>query len=159
MILIFLTTLFISFCFSIILRTTPISMGLWVFGLALSTALISSLIFNKWLRFLIFLIYIGGLLVMFAYFAAVAPNQQLNIINLFLNIIFTFVLFIGLISTLPTLIPIQTLIAQNQAVIQLLFSKNILIIIFLGIILFLALIAVVKVSSLSKGPLRPFNYV
>lgn len=62
-------------------------------------------------------------------------------------------------STLPALVPIQTLIAQNQAVIQLLFSKNILIIVFLGIILFLALIAVVKVSSLSKGPLRPFNYV
>lgn len=159
MLLLFTITLFISFSTSIILRSTPISMGLWIFSLALSSAILSSIIFNKWLGFLIFLIYIGALLVIFAYFVAVAPNQQLNILNLFINTIFTFFSFYGLNTILPNLINSFTLITSNQPIIQLIFSKNIMILLLLGTVLFLALVAVVKVSSLSKGPLRPFNYV
>lgn len=35
--------------------------------------------FSRWFGFIIFLIYIGGILVIFAYFTAIQPNQEIRI--------------------------------------------------------------------------------
>lgn len=135
----------------------PLSLGLWIWLLALITAIISAYRLNSWFGFIIFLIYIGGILVIFAYFAAIAPNQHLFITQLILVTFVPLILWITFISiqsltpsfNFPTISPsIPTIILLNIAPITL-----------LALILFLALVAVTKVSFFNIGPLRPFSYV
>ena len=156
-------SLFISLTLSLILASSPLSIGLWVLLIALARALFVGVLFNSWFSFIIFLIYIGGILVIFAYFAALTPNQPLGIFSIILCsfislILFSFIFFIYLpspsillnIENFPDTI-ISTSILYSPS------NSNILLL--LATILFFVLVAVVKVANINKGALRPFNYV
>lgn len=159
MLLSLITSLVLSLSFSIILAGTPLILGLWVLLIALFISTLIGLTTYSWLGLLVFLIYVGGILVMFAYFTAIQPNQYFNIIYIKPLLITTFILFITITITSHNTL----LISQNHSTIPSILSLyhliNIPILILLGLILFLALIAVVKVSKSLLGPLRPFNYV
>lgn len=151
--LIILATLSISI--SIIITSTPLAIGLWVLILALISSFATSSILFSWYGFIIFLIYIGGILVIFAYFMAIQPNHQLRLSGpsaAALTTLFA-LLLVGLPESIlhssPTSFWITTLYNIN----------NIPIILLLALVLFLALLVVVKVSSFFIGPLRPFIYV
>nr|YP_010502215.1 NADH dehydrogenase subunit 6 [Leocrates chinensis]UXC96460.1 NADH dehydrogenase subunit 6 [Leocrates chinensis] len=149
-----LTLLMVSFGLSIILATTPVSLGAWILILALLTSSTLGSATYSWFGFIIFLIYIGGMLVMFAYFAAIQPNQEMK-----MKPSLTLLLLTLLALPLPLKTPIINSITSNSPSIWVLFSQqNIPILLILGLILFLALVAVVKISQSSAGPLRPFNF-
>ena len=148
--------LFISICLSIfmtiILRLTPLLLGLWILLIAIITSLIVGIISTSWFGFIVFLIYIGGILVIFVYFAAIQPNQCIS-----------FSLIIGLTSYITVIIIfINTskrinLIIMEEIILSSLYRYiRIPLLGFLGIVLFFALVAVVKVSVMIQGPLRPF---
>lgn len=158
-----LITLFISFtislALSIYLISTPILLGLWILLLALSISLTISIFLRRWLSLFIFIIYIGGILVIFAYFIALSPNQFISI-----NILIPFILTVSFSAIYLTFItsfsfPSNSFITtSSQPVIPYLLQIfNLPMLILLALILFFALVAVVKISSLTLGPLRPFN--
>uniref|UniRef100_UPI0030E484A5 NADH dehydrogenase subunit 6 n=1 Tax=Synelmis amoureuxi TaxID=3053537 RepID=UPI0030E484A5 len=150
-------TLTISLSLSIFMASTPLALGLWIFALALTVSAMISYITYSWLGFLVFLIYIGGLLVMFAYFAAIQPNQHLEMAKLSSTLLLSSTI-ISISMPSPMLTP--SLISSHKDSIpslQILYLKeNIPILLTLGLILLLALIAVVKISQNNQGPLRPF---
>ena len=134
------------------LSSNPLTLGI----LILLTALLLSSIFassiSSWLAFLIFLIYIGGILVIFSYFVSVIPNQTLSI-NQLKFITITFIL-LTILSQWLLLTPI---IKFSTPQINLIYtSSNTPILIFLASTLFLIIVIVVKISSQRKGPLRSF---
>lgn len=156
MLLIFLTSLTVSLSFSIILSSSPLTIGLWVLLLALSLAAVVTSTISPWFGLTIFLIYVGGILVIFAYFAALTPNQPHEMLKILLTLLFTITLI-----TLPSLLlgnlsqsfasyclskPELTIIAP--------WTSSVFIIVV--IILFFILVSVVKVADIFKGPLRPF---
>ena len=148
--LFFLTLLITS---TIIILTNPISIGLSILFLALVITVSTSSFSSSWLAFLIFLIYISGILVLFAYFVSLTPNQQPNT-----NII------IYIISPLSSLLFIFILInckhpinfVSNWDISEIYNTANRLILIIIALTLLLTIIIVVKLSTLTKGPLRPF---
>nr|ALQ78858.1 NADH dehydrogenase subunit 6 [Glycera cf. tridactyla FS20] len=140
---------------SIILTFSPLAMGFWVLMIALLTASCTALSMSSWFGFIIFLIYIGGMLVMFAYFTAIQPNQQFKILTPLLATIITS--FIMPIYLNPSLI--NNINLKNWWVTTMYDTMNIPSLIFLALALFLALISVVKISFLNRAPLRPFMYV
>jgi NADH-ubiquinone oxidoreductase chain 6 len=56
------------------IRLNPIRLGVIVWAVALMSALIMGLLVYSWFGYIIFLVYVGGLLVIFGYFAAISPN-------------------------------------------------------------------------------------
>lgn len=148
-------SLCLTLTITIILLFTPLYLGLWILLLALSISVLIGPITSSWFRFIVFLIYIGGILVIFAYFAAIQPNQDLKITPLVLLTLSTTILIFSIIPLKSILVPISF----TPAITSLFHIHNIPILIALAIILFLALIAVVKISHINYGPLRPFNYV
>ena len=160
MLLIISSTIFLSLSLSIIISSSPLSIGLWILLIALSASWLRSILFNTWFAIIIFLIYIGGILVIFAYFTALTPNQPLEIITIWTSFLsaFTLTLFLIYISNSSSSLLLSPIISfHTPSITSLLFPKNIFIILLLAISLFFILVAVVKIATLSKGPLRPFK--
>jgi hypothetical protein len=71
----FVLIVIISFCFRLILiSVNSVSLGIIVWAVALVSSLIIRLMVYSWFGYVIFLVYVGGLIVMFGYFAAIGPN-------------------------------------------------------------------------------------
>ena len=143
----------LSLGLSIVLAFTPLALGLWVLILSMSISFLTSLIYSSWFGFILFLIYIGGILVMFAYFVSIQPNQQFRLKNSFL---FSFIVFINLvIRDYPVTINLVSRI--NWWINSLFDLSNVRIVILLGFVLFLALVMVVKITTFIMAPLRPYR--
>lgn len=149
----------IRLSFSIMLANSPLILGSWILLIALSISFILRVLTLSWLGILVFLIYIGGILVIFAYFTAIQPNQHFQINNMLLVFLFTFIPIIVILITNNKTPTVEINNLQIDSLISLYHWHNIITLFLLGALLFLALVAVVKVSKSTLGPLRPFNYV
>lgn len=129
------------------------------------------LIKTFWFSYILFLIFLGGILVLFIYITSLASNEIFSFSSKILTII---ILIIGrfLIITffrdkiivslynlswdVSTMIKSERLINENRIILNKLcnFPVN-LITILLIIYLFLTLIAIVKITNIFEGPLRP----
>lgn len=147
-------TLLITFIAARFIAISPVSLGFTVLLIALIISILIVPLITSWFRFIMFIIYVGGILVIFSYFAALQPNQHIT------NWSWGFLPAI-IIAALLTIIDLQPItVPVYRVYIDLLFTyQNRLIILFIGLLLFLALIIVVKVSHSHEGPLRPFFYV
>lgn len=133
----------------------PIQITLIIIFIALIIASLFCSTLSSWYAFLIFLIYVGGILVIFAYFTASSPNQQ-NIRNkkIIKNIlIFIPIRFILSIITNNTINITQT---KSHQLIRIFTSHNIYTLIIITLVLLITIVIVVKLCSRSKGPLRTF---
>nr|QNN93041.1 NADH dehydrogenase subunit 6 [Platynereis sp. 1 PA-2020] len=154
MTLLILNTTIITFFFSCLISLSPVNLGITVLLTALSIASIISISASSWFGFIMFIIYVGGMLVMFAYFAALQPNQYITSWSWLLTPSW----FLGLLSMLYNNTSIfWTSFTPN--VTEIYSSANIAIPLLLALVLFLALIVVVKTARANEGPLRPFSYV
>lgn len=152
MISILSSILLLGLSLSFIVCPTPLALALWVLSTALTGAALVGRSLYSWFGFIIFLIYIGGILVIFAYFLALQPNQQIKIKLPALALITALII-------LPwTITPAPLHSSWHQFWLSsLIATYNIPIMVILGLVLFLALLVVVKASSFFRGPLRPFN--
>nr|QGZ09963.1 NADH dehydrogenase subunit 6 [Eisenia nana] len=146
----------ITSTFTLYLASTPIILGVNILIMSLLLSAVFSSFISSWFAFLIFLIYVGGMLVMFAYFLALVPNMQMGESN---NMLYSLISFI----TLSTLfyfsnIKIPTITEMCQGNSLLYFKSAAPFLILLALILLFTMIIVVKLTTLSKGPLRPFMY-
>lgn len=136
--------------------------------------LITGLIIKRfWFSYILFLIFLGGLLVLFIYVTSLASNEIFNFSNKTLyfltTIFFIFITIFLLIDNLlilnnlitqerDYLISIKSFIIENSIHLNKLYNFPInLITILLMIYLFFTLVAVVKITNIFEGPLRPKN--
>lgn len=155
--LLFILILSFTLALSLVLASSPLFLGLWVLILALRVSLLLGLTTISWLGLFIFLIYVGALLVIFAYFVALAPNQIIEAKIIFILSVATYFSLIFILY--PNFIVLASDFSYlSQSPIIALFSlSNILIFLFLALVLFFALVAVVKIRTIVSGPLRPFS--
>lgn len=137
---------------NIILATSPISIGLVIILITLSLTIFYATTLSSWIALLIFLLYAGGMLVIFSYFVAITPNQFL-FGNTYLTIIVILTITSLLIAS-NTISPISPNIHPITSTLYL--SNNTPLLLILAILLLLAIIVVVKISSQTQGPLRSF---
>lgn len=160
--MIFLATLSLLAALAVTLPLiiTPITLGIWVFLLAITAAALTALISSRWFRLILFIIYIRGILVIFSYFAATAPNQiirvSLNYITFFVILIFLYVVIFNInIDFLPNLYLRNKPNLNSFSYLFSISQNNLLL--FLAVLLLIALIFVVKIANRKGGPLRPFS--
>ena len=147
------------------LMAQPLSLGL---AIIVSTLLICSLtriMLSSWYGYILFLIYVGGLLVIFAYVAALSPNLLFGrgspllffiILLIPLTIIFYFfpIKDFSIVTSINTYSELKYLKRYGTELVS---PESVSILIGLGIILLLNLIVVVKICYYQHASLRPFN--
>lgn len=153
--LLFLTLTIVRIIF---LAHSPHVLGLCLLIFTRIAALVVTISTSSWFRYILFLVYVGGLLVIFAYFTALAPNQLTPVNHILLAL--TFSLISSFLSS-THFFPLFTCLALTAQPLNnltpLLCPPNNFALLFLAIILFLALLTVTKISNRSAGPLRPFT--
>nr|BDQ43802.1 NADH dehydrogenase subunit 6 [Metaphire megascolidioides] len=137
------------------LSTTPIMLGINILTMALLLSATLATSMSSWYAFLVFLIYVGGMLVMFAYFLALSPNQQMPTTGNVVYMLVTLVTLTTVAITTKTKISITQEMYQDNTYLYSMSTAPALIL--LALILLLTMVIVVKLTSRSKGPLRPFN--
>jgi hypothetical protein len=140
--------------FSIFLAINPLTIGILILIIALLLSITFAYAMSSWLALLLFLIYIGGILVIFSYFVSIIPNQTIAF-QFIISSIFLSIISISIIIQFINISPTITTIINNQ--LNFIYLKiNSPILITLALILLFTIIVVVKLTTLSKGPLRPF---
>nr|YP_010274836.1 NADH dehydrogenase subunit 6 [Celaenorrhinus aspersus]UJV31526.1 NADH dehydrogenase subunit 6 [Celaenorrhinus aspersus] len=154
----------------------PLSMGLMILIQTFMTCLISGLTsYTYWFSYILFLTFLGGLLVLFIYVASIASNEMF--IFSIKNKIFMFLMF--------TIIPIMSIIFMNNLnwmnlsinshemnnffnfmlffnnencinLSKLYNKQTYFLMIMMIIYLLITLIAVVKITNIFYGPLRSY---
>nr|WLD05592.1 NADH dehydrogenase subunit 6 [Escarpia spicata]WLD05626.1 NADH dehydrogenase subunit 6 [Escarpia spicata] len=148
-------SLMATLTFSLMLSFNPVTQGMFILLISL-TSTIMLLLMSSWYAIILFLIYISGMLVMFAYFSATSQNSKLEINLLFPSMIFMFLMFMMILILTPPHLNSNFFLSLTNSQSDLFISFNIPILTFLISALFLALICIVKICTKDKGPLRPF---
>nr|YP_010713460.1 NADH dehydrogenase subunit 6 [Haemadipsa yanyuanensis]WDA96161.1 NADH dehydrogenase subunit 6 [Haemadipsa yanyuanensis] len=137
--------------------SSPVMMLLMILFNSLLLSMIIAFNLSSWYAFLMFLIYIGGMLVMFSYFVAISPNQYIKMkLMLFSPVL------IMLMLLLNSYIYGSTMSMNNlffNFILMMYKNESNFCTLFLILLLMLMMLMVSKLMKLSKGPLRPFMYV
>jgi len=150
-----LTLIILSISINIFIIINPLSIGVSILFIALTVAILFSYSISSWIAFLIFLIYIGGILVIFSYFVSLTPNQTINILSIILILSSTYIILLSIITInniKPKFSPLY-IIQSNSFYLK----SNSSILVLLATILLITIIIVVKLTINFKGPLRPVN--
>ena len=131
-----------------IVAQQPLRMGIFLLFYCFFSSLIVYTFFSSWFSFSLFLIYIGGMLVLFGYILVLVPNF---VFSVKISGIFFLVLIIFIFSPSGAL-------AQGISFFSFRFFglSNMFVYLSLAIILFIALVSVAKVCFFQVGALRPF---
>nr|YP_010253741.1 NADH dehydrogenase subunit 6 [Cochylidia moguntiana]QTZ18158.1 NADH dehydrogenase subunit 6 [Cochylidia moguntiana] len=167
-----LTIMMISFFMFFL--THPLSMGMMILIQTVMICLISGMLINTyWFSYILFLTFLGGLLVLFIYVSSIASNELFKN-NFFFNKIMMFsIMIISLLtlyflkklnwmntffnSEMENFFEFNNLFFNNENKLNLskLYNNQTFLMMMMMIIyLFIALVAVVKITNIFYGPLR-----
>nr|UBA16556.1 NADH dehydrogenase subunit 6 [Limenitis homeyeri] len=152
----------------------PLAMGILILIQTLFTCLISGMLINTyWFSYILFLIFLGGLLVLFIYVSSVASNELFKI-HFTEKFSYIYIIFIMIFSILYKNNLIWMNFSFNDEMInffnsnlffnneynfnlsKLYNNQNYFMMMMLIIYLFITLVAIVKITNIFFGPLRSF---
>nr|YP_009973063.1 NADH dehydrogenase subunit 6 [Cancer pagurus]QNH68750.1 NADH dehydrogenase subunit 6 [Cancer pagurus] len=159
--------LILSFLFTRV--THPLSMGLILLTQTIMISLSAGIYTHSfWFSYVLFLIFLGGMLVLFIYVASLASNEMffaslmtlLIYTFLFLSFTFLIILLDPLITShfsLASSSSIELNLSPSQFTMWLYSKTSMNFTLFIVSYLLLTLIVVIKIINLFKGPLRLSN--
>nr|YP_010449385.1 NADH dehydrogenase subunit 6 [Jamides bochus]UTT74589.1 NADH dehydrogenase subunit 6 [Jamides bochus] len=174
MIKMFLSLSLIFISLSMIFINHPLSMGMMILIQTLLLCLMSGMLINTyWFSYILFLIFSGGLLVLFIYVSSIASNEMFKIsmkikmisfMYIILTMIFSFYLknnlyFMNKMINEEMMMFFNSFFYDyNNINLSKLYNEQTYFLMMMMIIyLFITLIAVVKITNIFFGPLRSFN--
>nr|AFQ62251.1 NADH dehydrogenase subunit 6 [Osphya bipunctata] len=144
----------------------PLSLGMILLIQTLLISLITGMLnLNFWYSYIIFLILIGGMLILFIYMTSIASNEKFKFNTKLILLMILLASFIILLNSFQLIQFNKTIDYSNWISFsknQISFTKfasypNYKLILFLFIYLLITLIACVKITHFKKGPLRQSN--
>nr|YP_010462928.1 NADH dehydrogenase subunit 6 [Epeorus unispinosus]UUJ36781.1 NADH dehydrogenase subunit 6 [Epeorus unispinosus] len=167
-----LLTLCLATGFNFLHMSHPLAMGLTLLCQTLLIALVTGLCAPTfWFSYILFLVFLGGMLVLFIYVTSLASNEMFSVSSHFMLLTLIFVATIGglnLLNDPTTWLPSnpsdQALVSDWNSppltlhlLVKLYNTPTYALTLLLVLYLFLTLIAVVTVTQIFAGPLRPKN--
>nr|YP_009775568.1 NADH dehydrogenase subunit 6 [Pontia edusa]QJA15794.1 NADH dehydrogenase subunit 6 [Pontia edusa] len=155
--------------------THPLSMGLMILIQTLLLSLLLGIYINTyWFSYILFLVFLGGLLVLFIYVSSVASNEMMNFsLKMKMYLLFSIIMFIlfsifkmknyylfnnFINNEMNNFNEYFLFFNENKISLSKLYnSQTFLMIMMIIIYLFITLIAVIKITNIFFGPLRSFN--
>nr|UXW64313.1 NADH dehydrogenase subunit 6 [Leptocimbex sp.] len=160
MLMMFLNSINFLFC------KTPLSMGLILLAQTLMISLNSNLnAFNSWFSYILFLIMLGGMLILFIYITSLTSNlkfkfnKKLIFINIILLLMLIYFIFNNNMKWHLDFLNMNNLDLEMNFTIKhylkkMFFYPNYKILLMMINYLLLTLFIVVKIININKGPLR-----
>nr|YP_010583804.1 NADH dehydrogenase subunit 6 [Pteroctopus tetracirrhus]UXN84000.1 NADH dehydrogenase subunit 6 [Pteroctopus tetracirrhus] len=167
MVLMMIFSLGFSLVSVLIVLIQPLSLGFLIMLINIFMSVMVSFFIYSWYGFMLFLVYIGGLLVMFMYIISLIPNLIFFSSGMMLYMLIGFMGFFlmnmivmyGNLDVNVMKIKVMEISNSSMGLSSLIMSKyNFVCYVFLGILLLLILISVVKICYYCEGPLRVFKY-
>nr|ANZ03372.1 NADH dehydrogenase subunit 6 [Pleuropoma jana] len=160
----FISSVLMAFLFFMPFMAKPLSLGLIVILIVLFWCILVNVCLSSWFSYVIFMIYVGAMLVMFIYVSSLIPNSKFKFDKLmfiffvsFLSIFFIFINF-----SFVSLCMSPSVWLKNQLFLKIglvITSRfNISSLFSLILVLLFVLVIVVKICNLNGGALRRFNY-
>ena len=165
MTLIFFSTTLLTLALIFISITQPLLFGLMIIISVSLIATVVALTLSSWYAYTIFIIFVGGLLVIFAYVSALIPNDLFwpprlsYYIQIFLILTSLSLLTFKIITPNFSNLRIIMWSSSIKTAANLYFLRNFTLLLLLILVLLFILTLVVKICSIQLGPLRPFNYL
>nr|YP_010722438.1 NADH dehydrogenase subunit 6 [Zerynthia polyxena]WDV10617.1 NADH dehydrogenase subunit 6 [Zerynthia polyxena] len=173
---IFLSLMIIMLSILMFFMKHPLSMGLLILMQTLLICMLSGMLsYSYWFSYILFLVFLGGLLVLFIYVSSVAANELFSF-NLFNKLsLISMMIFSFLISTIymynmnwlnfsfncemDNMFNLFIFFNnENKINLTKLYNNHTYMMMMMLIIyLFITLLAVVKITNIFFGPLRPSN--
>nr|AYW52256.1 NADH dehydrogenase subunit 6 [Cleridae sp. 1 ACP-2013] len=165
----FILILLMFSSFSILFLSHPMSLGMILLIQTILTSLIISLLnFNFWFSYILFLVMVGGMLVLFIYMTSIASNEKFLFSNFLIMLVISSTILMMMMMMMDSfmfnlnLLNNEILMKNDWTKFNLSMNKffnypNLSIFCISIIYLLMTLIAVVKISNLNLGPLRPKN--
>nr|ATF28640.1 NADH dehydrogenase subunit 6 [Phlogotettix sp. EMHAU-15090801] len=145
---------------SISMMKTPMSMGVLLMTYTmLTTFLMSKMLTSSWMSMIIFLMLIGGLLILFMYMSSIASNEKFtpNIMIMLMTMIIIFPIE-EMMNEIQINEKQEKFIKEETMTLTKIYNeKSMLITLMMFIYLLLTMIAVTKIIKIYKGPLRSKN--
>nr|ATN41174.1 NADH dehydrogenase subunit 6 [Diptera sp. 69 LC-2017] len=145
----------------------PLSMGFFLLIQTFNICLLIGISLESfWFSYILFIVFIGGMLVMFIYVTSLASNEKfkfspkLIFFSLFFVLVFIILLEMNMniLNFESNILSFSSLLKENYLIIKKLYSfPTNLITIFSINFLFLTLIVSVKVTNFFYGPIRNLN--
>nr|YP_002261362.1 NADH dehydrogenase subunit 6 [Acrida willemsei]ACG59319.1 NADH dehydrogenase subunit 6 [Acrida willemsei] len=148
----------------------PMSMMMFIIMQTMLVGIMTGLMMESfWLSYILFLMFLGGMLVLFIYITSIASNEMFKIkmINMIIsliifNIIMIFsikmdkMMFLEMFKNTETMnINLSMNYQEMTLSLEKLYNKPTLIVTMMMMIyLFLSLVAVVKITNINQGPIR-----
>nr|YP_004935473.1 NADH dehydrogenase subunit 6 [Semirossia patagonica]BAL27743.1 NADH dehydrogenase subunit 6 [Semirossia patagonica] len=145
----------------------PLSLGFMLMSMVLCMSILMSMIIFSWYGYLLFLIYVGGMLVMFAYVISLIPNFifiSSKVVLYFFSIFFGFMMMNFFIMKDMIGVEFKDIMMLNYSSMSMgggsviMMYNNFFCYLLLGFILLFVLISVVKICYYCEGPLRVFKF-
>nr|AVN67946.1 NADH dehydrogenase subunit 6 [Parcoblatta uhleriana] len=145
----------------------PLAMGLILLIQTVMISIFSGLLSQSfWFSYVLFLIFLGGMLILFIYVTSLASNEmffmsmKITISSIFIIMFSFIILYLFKNMTIQNQEMLNFLMLNNPiyaSITKLYNQPTGIITILLASYLFLTLIAVVKITNIFKGPLRQMN--
>nr|YP_009139751.1 NADH dehydrogenase subunit 6 [Biston suppressaria]AKG49722.1 NADH dehydrogenase subunit 6 [Biston suppressaria] len=174
----FMSMLMLLLAIMMIFLNHPLSIGLLILVQTLLMCLLSGMLIKTyWFSYILFLTFLGGLLVLFIYVSSIASNElfKLNInMKMLLILLFMLIMMTQMYMYMYENLNWMNLsnnISENDNMMNLLFFNNenkinlnklynnhtYMMMSMLVIYLFISLVAIVKITNIFYGPLRTMN--
>nr|YP_010261317.1 NADH dehydrogenase subunit 6 [Gomphus vulgatissimus]UIB40224.1 NADH dehydrogenase subunit 6 [Gomphus vulgatissimus] len=150
----------------------PMNMGILLLIQTLMTCLLTgALSYTTWFSYILFLVFLGGMLVLFIYMTSIASNEVFQKSN-YVMMIFISTIIVLILGSAMLIDPMMTSFtnspetlnmnnvsenSENLMLMTLYNMPNATITIFMVLYLFLTLIVIVFITKSHQGPLRPSN--
>jgi len=147
----FLLLIITTMIWSILSYNNPIRLSIIIIIIATIVSIIIRLNLSSWYAIILFLIYVGGLLVIFSYFVRLRSNDPMILKRKIHFIIIPTILYKSLNLQISSNL-------YNNSQINILYKPiNIITILLITIALLVIIIIVIKIVKSNNGPLRGFN--
>nr|YP_009725354.1 NADH dehydrogenase subunit 6 [Monolepta occifluvis]QBX88868.1 NADH dehydrogenase subunit 6 [Monolepta occifluvis] len=148
-----------------IFMSHPLSCGLILLLQTIFTTMISGLMsFNYWYSYILFLIMIGGMLILFIYMTSIASNEKFSfnmksfimmlILLLMISLILMDEFYFNILNKIFDMKIQNKIYLNNLSMMKYFNEPNYLMMLLIIIYLFITLIMVVKITNISYGSLR-----
>nr|YP_010932207.1 NADH dehydrogenase subunit 6 [Fentonia ocypete]WKR35980.1 NADH dehydrogenase subunit 6 [Fentonia ocypete] len=170
----FISMMIMLFSINMFFLNNPLSMGLMILMQTMLMCLLTGMMIKTyWFSYILFLTFLGGLLVLFIYVSSIASNELFNIsfkMKMMISFIILFILLILIFkknnllwmnfsynSDMNNMFNMYDMFQNmnNKISLNKLYnSKTFLMMMMMVIYLFITLIAIVKITNIFYGPIR-----